>query len=496
MKPTVEQLLLKSIEATRLIAAGDRVGVAVSGGADSVALLRLLEAARAATGFTLKVLHFDHQLRRESADDARFVEELAGSLGLAFVSGRGDVAGIAARERRNLEDAARRLRYEFFADVVAKGQVTRVAVAHTLDDQAETVLARLLRGTGPAGLAGIHSTAGGGTIMRPLLQVRRARLREYLNGLGQTWREDATNSDTSRQRARIRRVLLPLLEKDFSSDVAEHLATLAGLSEEEGKFWTALVEDRFEVLVSRRADAVSISLVNLLSPLDLTRAGIITPGEEQSSLRSLTERLIRRLYKSVCGEDGELTSLHVEEVIRLASASATGKRIELPGGVLAMRNFCEITFSRRGAIQTGKIRGETKNGAPAYHYPVRLNGAETTDVSVPELDICFRLKVIDCPSPERETRKWRIILDLDRLRQPLVLRNWQPGDGYRPRGRSKARKLKDMFIAARVAAGERRSWPVLESDGQVVWAKGMDPADDFCAREGTRAGVLIEERKL
>ena len=192
MKPKLELQLLKTIRRMGMILPGDRVGVGVSGGADSVALFRLLEALRKDLGITLLILHFDHCLRgEESAADAQFVKSLARDHHVEFVCDRADVSAFAKKHRLNLEDAARRLRYAFFERVVAEGRVTRVAIAHTADDQAETVLARLFRGTGPSGLAGIYPTLG--AVVRPLLDYRREDLRDYLRALGQTWREDTTN---------------------------------------------------------------------------------------------------------------------------------------------------------------------------------------------------------------------------------------------------------------------------------------------------------------
>lgn len=491
MKPNLEQTLVQAIDSSGLIAPGDRVGVAVSGGADSVALLNLLDAARSHLGIALIVVHFDHCLRGESAEDARFVENLARSRRLTFIGERTHVAEIAALEKRNLEDAARRLRYEFFARVVQQGHATKIAVAHTMDDQAETVVARLLRGTGPSGLAGIYPSVE--TVIRPLLGIRRAVLRDYLRMIKQEWCEDRTNLDTTRQRARIRARLLPLLERDFSAHAVEHLANLAKLSREEENFWAALVDDRFSTLATRKGSAVSISVGRLLSPFVFGAQTPLSGGEVQ---RCLTERLVRRLYQEAAGSLRELTSAHVEQVIRLAQSPAGGKRVELPGAVTAERNFGELIFSRDAGFGTRVRRNETQSPARAYQYSIQLNDRGPIDVSVPEIGTRFRLKVIDWPPPERETTLWWSILDFDSLREPLVLRSWHAGDGYRPRGRRKARKLKEMFLAARIDARDRVGWPVLISAGEVVWAKGMDAAEGFCAREGTRVGVLIEECKL
>jgi tRNA(Ile)-lysidine synthase len=494
MKADLARAVLGTIERAPepLVAPGDRVGVAVSGGADSVALLRLLDSLRSRLGISLLVLHLDHGLREGSADDARFVQDFATSLGLPFLGTREDVAGAAARNKWNLEDAGRRLRYRFFARVVAEDRADRVAVAHTVDDQAETVLARLLRGTGPAGLAGIHPVAG--RIFRPLLAIRRETLRDYLRKLGQPWREDATNLDTTRQRAKIRQDLLPQLEHNFSANIVRHLAELARFSREEEAFWDALVEDRFRALVETRGDRRVLAAQALLHPLALAAA---TPAGTSPHARPLTERLVRRLYKELRGNKGGLTALHVEQVIRLAEKSQSGRRVELPGGIIAERSFGEIAFMALPDGQGTRLyRQETSRAKLAYQYVVTLRGETPADVSVPELGTCFRLKMIDWPSAQRETTTRESLLDLDRLAEPLFLRSWRSGDSYRPRGRRNRRKVKDMFVASRIARGDRALWPVLESCGRVVWARGMAPAQEVCAGKGTRTGVLIEERKL
>ncbi len=248
MRTALEQRVLDFIRESRMASAGDRVGVAVSGGADSVALMRLFESLRDELGIALVIVHFDHMLRGEESDrDAGFVEELARGRKLEFVSAREDVREAAAQNGRNIEEAARRLRYAFFHRVLSGGKATSIAVAHTADDQAETVLAHIIRGTGPTGLASIYpivESPGGGTIVRPLLPIRRAELRDYLHERGQGWREDATNADQTRLRARIRAQLLPVLERDFSPAIVQHLGDLARFAREEESFWAALVEDR------------------------------------------------------------------------------------------------------------------------------------------------------------------------------------------------------------------------------------------------------------
>src|SRR5438309_6329507 len=234
--------LLACMQSEELLRPGDRVGVAVSGGADSVSLLLLLLELRKKLGIVLSVVHFNHKLRGKASDaDQAFVAKLAAKHGLEFHAACVDVAKKAKKERANLEDAARRARYDYFRTLAESGACGRIAVAHTADDQAETVLAHLLRGTGLTGLGGIHPVAG--PIIRPLLRVRRSELRHFLRARKQTWREDATNRAAKKMRGRIRKKLLPLLEKQFQPAIVEHLATLADLAREDEAFLNALVEE-------------------------------------------------------------------------------------------------------------------------------------------------------------------------------------------------------------------------------------------------------------
>jgi tRNA(Ile)-lysidine synthase len=478
-----------------MLAAGNRVGVAVSGGADSVALLRLLDRLRDDLGITLAVVHFDHALRgAESNADATFVAELASALKLEFMAAREDVGAEASRQGWNLEDAARRLRYAFFDRVINEGKATHIAVAHTADDQAETLLAHLMRGTGPTGLAGIYPVAR--AMVRPLLGTRREILREYLLANGQTWREDSTNRDVRRTRAHIRERLLPMIERDFSAEIVSHLGELARLAREEGDFWDALVEDRFQTLARQDGDDVRVGATDVLTPLALQMAA----GQNRTSrkynelgpLRTLTERMIRRLYEEVRGDRRELGANHVEQVMHLAGGSSSGHHVELPGGIIVRRTFGELIFSC-GAAGRQRTGDGTAKQASTYEYIVSLPLCGTATVSIPELGKCFRLKVIDWPVTESDTKRDANALDADLLRSPLILRNWRPGDAYRPHGRRHERKLKSMFLAGRIPSGERAAWPVLESGGRVIWAQGMPAAEDFRAKENTRAGFVIEE---
>jgi tRNA(Ile)-lysidine synthase len=499
MHTALEQRVLGSIRYSRMINAGARVGVAVSGGADSIALLRLLDHLRIDLGIALLVVHFDHMLRgAESDGDAKFVAELARSRGLALITAREDVSAVAARERWNIEDAARRLRYAFFDRVLSEEEATCIAIAHTADDQAETVLGRVMRGTGLTGLAGIRpivESPSGGLLVRPLLSVRGHELREYLRAQGQEWREDSTNVDLRRLRARLRAQILPMIENDLSPAIVEHLEDLARFAREEESFWTALVDDRLitHAAFDNAARTVTIRVHNLISPLLLRTSS----GEPDSGAsRALTERLVRRIYEKVRGDRCDLSARHVEQIIRLATESTSGKRLELPGKIEVERIFDELVFSRARSAWHHPSARETKRRPSTYRYVVSLPDRGAAVISVPELATRFKLKMVDWPLAESDTKSESDAFDAAALRVPLILRNWQPGDAYRPRGHRQTRKLKELFLAGRIPSRQRTCWPVLESGGQVIWARGMAPADEYCARKGTSIGVVIEEDRI
>jgi len=492
MENNLQQCILETISRHRMIRPGDRVGAGVSGGADSTALLLLLAELRAKLGITVFVLHFNHRLRGIEADeDERFVAALAAEFHLEFVSGGADVAGEARRNAWNLEDAARRLRYQFFGSVAAARGLRSVAVAHTAEDQAETVLAHLIRGTGLAGLAGIYPVAG--LTIRPLLEIGREELREYLRGLGRVWREDPSNHDTSRTRARIRHQLLPVLRRDFGPLSVERLARLAGHAREEEAFWRSLEDNRFHALTIRDVSGdISLKIDDLLSPISLRERPEDATGLpvefSTAPTMALTRRLVRRIAADLQDGRNRLTARHVQNVLDLAEKSPSGSRIELPG-MTVRRVFDQLVFSR--TLSSGS------DPAGEFEYAVPQPGPSNAScIVVPEIKRRFDLKRIDWPTASGDTIGYWGALDFETLRWPLVLRNWRPGDSYRPRGHRRIRKVKRLFLESRVPQDSRAGWPVMTSAGKLVWVSGFPVAEEFAARAETRTGLLIAEEGL
>ena len=490
---SLPERLLANLKRLEMMRPGERVGVAVSGGADSVALLHLLLELREKLGIVLSVVHFNHKLRGKASDtDEKFVAKLALKHRLEFHSASVYVAKKAKRERANLEDAARRARYDYFRSLAEAGVCGRIAVAHTADDQAETVLAHLLRGTGLAGLGGIHPAVG--PVVRPLLGVRRDELRNFLRARRQTWREDATNRDTTRMRARIRRKLLPLLQKQFQPAIVQHLATLADLAREDEADLQSQAELRVLALVKEAKGSLRIPARDIAWPRSASRNLQMEISEGSGiTIRStgVRKRMVRHIIAKIKPRTGQLEANHVEAVLELARSGQNGSSLALPGGVEVQKERDALVFH---AVENAQARGSQRTPRE-YEYKIDLTG-DNAELRVVELGCVFRFRVIDWPPKRGETSRDSVVVDRDRLRFPMVLRNWLPGDRLRPQGHRNGHKLKRLLNENHVSRWQRDGWPVLTSGGVLVWARGFPAAAEFAADERTKAGIVIAEENI
>ncbi len=463
--------LNRALGRTPFLVPGERVGVAVSGGADSVALLRLLLELREQTGNVLSVVHFNHKLRGRASDaDENFARKLATQHGLEFFVAHEDIAARAKRERLNLEEVARMARYAFFEKLVGEERISKVAVAHTADDQAETVLAHILRGTGLAGLAGIHPVSG--VVFRPLLGVRREALRQYLRAKRQTWREDVTNFDTKRMRARIRQKLMPLLEKNFQPAVVEHLCQLAELAREDEDYLDAQAREWRDNMVRESPADIRVALAELLA-----------------GSKALKARLLRQIVESVKPRGGQFSAVHVAAVLELASQKDSGKALHLPGGVEVRRDRDSLRF-RATELRAHQLVHKRLPQEYSLAIDLRSGAAE---LPLPALSCRLHFRVIDWPAEGRETSGTGAVLDREKLRLPLVVRNWRPGDAMRPMGHQRQHKLARLLNEKSVSRWEKESWPVLTSGGDLAWVRGLPVSAELAAGEKTRKAVLITE---
>jgi tRNA(Ile)-lysidine synthase len=431
-----------------LLRPGLRLAVGLSGGADSVALLRALAERSGELGLMLHAAHLHHGLRGEEADgDLAFARALAGQLGLPFLEARVDAGTTAKENAETIEEAARRLRYGWFRKLMASGEVEAVATAHTRDDQAETVLAKFLRGAWTEGLSGIHPVIEfpEGRILRPLLSTTRAEVEAYLGALGQGWREDSSNRHLTFTRNRIRHELLPLLE-GWNPQLREHLAQMAHLARDEEAWWTAeLARLGPQILMYGRPvrgggrSAAGDGLAPSLS-MDVGRMAALPPA------------LQRRLLRSAAVQLGTAVDFPSTEALRnLALTGRAGQKLELAQGLRAERTAREIRLAVLPAAPTGEGAAEM-----APEYTVIIPG----ETAAPAFGL--RLK-IELTESERPTKI-----------QLATLRNWRPGDRVRLRYSSAPRKVKEVLERLKITGSGRALWPVLEIAGRIVWMQGAD----------------------
>ncbi len=474
---TLAQRVVGYIRRHELMKAGDRVGVAVSGGLDSVGLLRLLLELRKQLGIVLSVVHFNHKLRGAEADtDQQFVAELALRFKLDFHCSGGDVRTYAAMKHLSIEAAARKMRYEYFSRLLQTGGVNRIATAHTLDDQAETVLLRVVRGAGTRGLAGIypqlsvHSSqfsaqaearranpsvhgsqfSAQTAIIRPLLAIRRPELEAYLGEARQEWREDSTNRDLRYARNRVRHGILPRMERNLNPRVRQALAETAEIARTEEEYWNGEI-------------ARVLPLV--------WESGSLRIAE----LRNLHLAAQRRVVRAAAESSGlRLEFRHVEEILALSSGSS--KSAALPDGWVALRKRNELRF---------ELVGTTDN--PDYEYCLPVPGR----IRVPEAGTCFEATLV--PENAEQGYNRDHLLDRGLLTKELVVRNWRAGDRFRPAHSKSPKKIKELLQEQHVTGRERKFWPVVVSGADVVWLRGFPGPARLQPRDGTKEAVLIRE---
>ncbi|MGA2847358.1 MAG: tRNA lysidine(34) synthetase TilS [Terracidiphilus sp.] len=435
---------------TSLLRPGLRLAVGVSGGADSVALLRALAERSGATGLVLHAAHLHHGLRGPEADrDLEFCRALTVELGLPFHEVRVDTIAEAranaetGKPAESTEEAARRLRYGWFRQLMASGEVDAVATAHTLDDQAETVLGKFLRGAWTEGLSGIHPQVSfpEGRIIRPLLSATRAEVEAYLKSLGQEWREDSTNLDTAYTRNRIRHELLPLLQ-GWNPRLREHLAQMAVLARDEEAWWQAELAKSPELVMAGRPVRGGGRAAGEGLAIDVTRLAVLHPALQRRTLRHAAESL------------GTVLDFTATETLRgLALSGRAGQKRELAGGLRAERTPRELRL---------EIAPESSDESDSA-YSVLIPG----EIVAPRFGVRLRIEANSAAGNGSQAAG------------TAVLRNWSPGDRVRLRHSSGPRKVKEVLERLRVTGTGRSLWPVLEINGKIAWMRGveLEPAE-------------------
>ena len=443
--------------------AGQRVGVAVSGGPDSVLLLHFMSILGRAGGLTLAAVHFNHHLRgEESEGDEAFVRDLATSLQMEYLRGEAEVGRLARERRCNVEAVARDLRYRFFFSLVDQGRLDRVATAHTANDQAETVLMRLLRGTGTRGLGGIYPLLEG-KVIRPFLGLTRTEIMQEIAARQLPYRVDSSNLNLRLRRNKVRGELLPLLEKEYNPEIVSLLNQFADRARDDEACLERQARDRAHPWRVREGREERIPIRPLLE---------FPPA--------LARRVLRQMLQTVRGSTHGLAHTHIEALRRFAAEAQSGKTLTLPGGTLARKEFSWLVV--------GPTAGEPGGGE--FSYPVTLPG----ELAVRELGCTFHFKILNRNDlSEAYNLKKLMGLDPQKLSEELVLRNWRAGDGFCPLGCRGVRKLKELFRERKIPEVRRKGWPVLLSAGQIVWVRGFPPDRAVASSDQTQCVLIVEE---
>jgi len=442
----------------------ERLLVAVSGGVDSVVLLDVLLRLQDALGVRLYVAHVHHGLRGKPADrDAAFVVAEAARRNLGASVCRLDPA--ERRRGESIQAWARAARYACLDAIAAGVRASRIAVAHTMDDQAETVLLHLLRGTGPRGLAGIPPLRH--QILRPLLGVSRADVEAYASARHLTYRTDASNASDAYLRNRVRHHLLPLLAKEYNPRIVASLAALARLMREDE---SALAEQAASLLAQAGQET---GLAMRLSVEAL-----------RGTMPAVARRAFQDAFQAVSRGEHALTRRHLEALRRLLVRETV---VPLPGRLEARREATAIRIGPSGAPAPGTRDKQVWGVESSGGFSIRP-GAWTR---WPPLRCRVRVRGLVAGGRAVRRPPWREILSPLLLEAPLTLRKWRPGDRFRPLGMSREKKLQDFFVDTKVPRPERARIPLLVAGGRIAWVVGQRISEDFRFRGGGPA-CLVE----
>ncbi|HUW22524.1 MAG TPA: tRNA lysidine(34) synthetase TilS [bacterium] len=449
----------KIIERYNMFSPGDRVLVGVSGGPDSVCLLHILNRCRKDMALSLHVVHINHGIRkRESKREEKFVSHLAGRMGLPITVKSLDVPSYARRKKLTVEEAARDMRYSALEQLAGKLNAKKIALGHTASDQVETVLMHLLRGSGPQGLSGIPPVRklGSTAVVRPLIEVNREEILNYLKKNKLTFCLDSSNRKTEYFRNRIRLKLLPLLRKNYNENIDGALLRLSEILKEENAYWERVVERVLGKVVSWEAEKILIDFKRFL------RYNVI-----------VQRRVLYRLF-------GGIVSLSQIEAIRsLAQKSSQGKRVYLGKRFSVRKEGDFLIFSSSPERRFKK-----------FNYPLRVPGKN----EIEGLDLTLNTRIVDF-RPVSDKGANTAYFDVDKINfKKLLLRNRREGDRFRPFGLRGTKKLSDFFIDRKIPRRLRDRVPLLVEGEDILWVVGIRRADKARITEDTKK--ILEVRVL
>jgi tRNA(Ile)-lysidine synthase len=477
MQPSLKNLLQKvekTIISRHMFCVGDSVLIGVSGGPDSMALLHLLILLAPKWQLNLGIAHLNHSLRgSESDSDADFVADMASQLGIPFHMETADILGFRSSQRLSLEDAARRVRYDFFHRISCQFGYNKIAIGHHKEDNAELMLMFLFRGSGMKGFSGI-SPVREDNIVRPLINVNKNELLSFLNGNGIPYRLDRTNEDTTLSRNWIRHEMIPYLQNNYNPAIVESLNRYADIIRSENDWMDEIIQSLYPKSVIQMDEHQIILSVPALMTLH----------------RAARRRIIRSAIERIHGNLLRITFSHIEAIDALADGKRQPAHLALPDGIRIQLSKNQLIFHQSEDTFRG-IRNVREDNQP-FSYIIR-HPVGPTCIDIPEIgrSIIFSQISIDTCDMNQPSSDMAL-MDLDTLSFPLILRNAHPSDRFKPLGMNGTQKIKKFFIDHKIDSKSRQQSPLLLSRDKIVWIAGHRISNDVKISASTKMVLKIE----
>lgn len=444
---------------------GEKILIGLSGGPDSVALLHILTALREKYLFGLHALYIDHGLRPEEIGrEIDFCSSLSKQYNVPFLSASIDVRSRAKNGKLNLQEAARQLRYATYDETAYRIGAQKIALGHTADDQAETILMHLFRGSGPTGLAGIPPVRK--NIVRPLIEVERSEIEAFLTSAGIDFITDSSNRKKDYARNRVRLSLIPML-REFNPDITATLARTGEIMRDEERYFEIIVTKTLMKLISRKTES-RIEL--FLAPFEI-----------------MDKVVIRRVLRRVIDETRGLRSIsfiHIEDMINLIRNGAPGDRIYLPGGIRIIKDYSTIILTSEAPVTLNRYTLAIPGETILKEAGILIKASET---ATRETDAYHHVPGL-----------WKFlgVFDADTIHSPLTARPREPGDFFYPLGFGKRKKLQDFFVDQKVPRDERDRIPIIVSGDDIVWVVGYRADERFKVTAHSERILVLEIKKV
>lgn len=482
-----------------MIKNGETVLVAVSGGADSLALLYGLHALHPQLNCQLHVAHLNHCLRPDADADADFVQNHAALLGVPCTLQRAEVSHLVKQWKLSVEAAARKARYQFFQEVCQQISATKVALGHHQDDTAETVLMNLIRGSGSTGMKGITPVRNFRSFgvackpklavksIRPLAGLTRQQIEMFLTSKGLVPRQDSTNTDTRYLRNRIRHELIPTLENDYNPNIKVGLSRTADVLGAESEYLDTIAQKAFETCRVRDPDRIKAFT---------TSEGVVLDRVKFQEFHiAVQRRMLRQSFFEMLGYTGDLYFAHCEAMLNLIEEDAPNAVLALPNGLRFRRVYQYLIFEMNAGS-----RSPLPVATESFAYPLTVPG--TTFIAALNTEITAELGNIRSRKKLRfPDGRFEAIFDYEKIKRtftappsetlPLTVRNRRQGDRFQPYGMRGTKKIKDFMIDAKVPRYERDRIPLLVCGDETLWIVGYTTSDPFKAHPGTRQYLYL-----